>query len=117
MQKICSKCILDSQFPGITFDHEGVCNICHRYKRIDNKFAINNSNQIFLKKNIDAVKIEGKNKEYDSIIGVSGGRDSTYCLYLLKKWGLNPLAIHFDNNMNSKNFRRKYKKCMQDARY
>ena len=44
----------------------------------------------------------GAGKEYDCMVGVSGGRDSTYVLYLLKKWGLRPLAVHFDNNMDSK---------------
>jgi hypothetical protein len=43
----------------------------------------------------------GRNNKYDCIMGVSGGRDSTYTLYSLKRWGLNPLAVHFDNNMNS----------------
>ncbi len=102
MQRVCSKCILDSNFPGIIFDTEGVCNSCRRYEKIDKKFALTNSNKIIINKVIEKIKIEGKNKDYDSIIGVSGGRDSTYCLYLIKKWGLNPLAFHFDNNMDSK---------------
>ena len=44
---------------------------------------------------------QDKNKKYNCIVGVSGGRDSTYCLYLAKKYGLRPLAVHFDNGWNS----------------
>jgi N-acetyl sugar amidotransferase len=102
MEKICSKCILDSRFPRITFDRNDICNICHQYERKDAKFSLNGSRKLSFDRFIKKIKNEGKNKEYDSIIGVSGGRDSTYCLYLLKKWGLNPLAVHYDNNMNSK---------------
>jgi N-acetyl sugar amidotransferase len=102
MQQICTKCILDDQFPGITFDSHGVCNNCHKYERVDKKYSFNESNKKFFERIIEKIKIEGKNNEYDSIVGVSGGRDSTYCLYLLKKWGLNPLAVHYDNNMDSK---------------
>jgi len=47
------------------------------------------------------IKITGKGKEYDCIIGVSGGVDSTYVAYLVKELGLIPLAIHFDNGWDS----------------
>ena len=43
----------------------------------------------------------GKNKKYDTIVGVSGGVDSTYVCYLAKELGLKPLAVHFDNGWNS----------------
>jgi len=98
----CSRCILDSSFPDISFDSEGVCNYCKSYEKLDKKFSLNEENNEKLKITIEKIKNEGKGKEYDSILGVSGGRDSTYVLYLLKKWGLNPLAVHFDNNMDSK---------------
>lgn len=102
MSKICKRCILDADFPGISFDTQGVCNYCHLYEKYDTKYSLTEQNiKLFLKK-INKIKTKGENHEYDSIIGVSGGRDSTYCLYLLKKWGLNPLAVHYDNNMNSK---------------
>jgi N-acetyl sugar amidotransferase len=102
MGKICSKCILDFRFPHINFDEYGVCNYCRSYDKIDKKYLLNSATEKKLNQIIEKIKIDGKNKEYDCIQGVSGGRDSTYCLYLLKKWGLNPLAVHYDNNMNSK---------------
>lgn len=50
---------------------------------------------------IGKIKTKGKGKRYDCIVGVSGGTDSTYTLYLTKKLGLRPLAVHFDNGWNS----------------
>ena len=50
---------------------------------------------------IDKIKADGRGKEYDCIVGVSGGRDSTYTLYTAVKMGLRPLAVHFDNGWNS----------------
>lgn len=100
--KMCSKCIMDTTDPEITFDDNGVCNHCKRYeielpKRV---FRGVEAEQKLLKK-IEAIKRAGKNKEYDCIIGVSGGVDSTYVAYLTKELGLRPLAIHFDNGWNS----------------
>ena len=102
MKKICSRCILDSDFPGIHFDLNDVCNNCHIFDESDKKYAINKSNNEKLLKFIEKIKKEGRRKEYDCIVGASGGRDSTYCLYITKKWGLRPLAVHYDNNMDSK---------------
>jgi len=102
MKVSCRKCILDEDFPRISFDSQGICNYCHSYEENDTKFQLTEHNTRNFFKIIDTVKDAGKSNEYDCILGVSGGRDSTYCLYLLKKWGLRPLAVHFDNNMDSK---------------
>jgi len=102
MYTTCSRCILDSSFPYISFDNEGICNYCRAYENLNTHFSFDEKNNEKLKKMLEKIKNEGKGKEYDSILGVSGGRDSTYVLFLLKKWGLNPLAVHFDNNMDSK---------------
>jgi N-acetyl sugar amidotransferase len=102
MKKTCSRCILNSDFPGIQFDSEGVCNNCHSFDESNKKYAITEKNTKKLATHIEKIKKDGCGKEYDCIIGVSGGRDSTYCLYIAQKWGLRPLAVHYDNNMNSK---------------
>jgi N-acetyl sugar amidotransferase len=102
MTKICTRCILDSSFPQISFDTQGVCNYCNSYDITDKRYALTEETEKKLHAVINVIKKEGTGKEYDCMLGVSGGRDSTYCLYLLKKWGLRPLAVHFDNNMDSK---------------
>lgn len=93
---------MDTSDPEIHFDKNGVCNHCLRYdvelpKRVfTGKPAEEKLNQLVKK-----IKEYGHNKEYDCLIGVSGGVDSTYVAYLIKKLGLRPLAIHFDNGWNS----------------
>lgn len=100
--QICTRCIMDTSDPDITFDENGVCSHCHRYdeelpKRVfKGKEAENKLDSL-----LSQIKTAGKGHEYDCVIGVSGGVDSTYVAYLAKKFGLRPLAIHFDNGWNS----------------
>lgn len=101
IKKICTRCICDTTIQGITFDAEGVCNYCHEYDERDRNYPLNDEGQSKLQIIIKNIKERGKGKEYDCIIGASGGTDSTYCLYLAKEWGLRPLAVHFDNGWNS----------------
>lgn len=100
-RRICSRCICDTTVNGIEFDENGVCNLCHEYGERDSNYPLNEAGHRELEKIIQSIKENGKKKEYDCIIGVSGGTDSTYCLYLAKQWGLRPLAVHFDNGWNS----------------
>lgn len=93
---------MDTSDPDILFDSEGVCNHCHRYQNLvaDRTYEGDDAaNQLAII--IDKMKKDGKGKDYDCIIGVSGGVDSTYVAFLLKQYGLRPLAVHFDNGWNS----------------
>lgn len=100
--KRCTRCIMDTTDPEIVFDSEGVCNHCKRYDELlDKRVFEGEEADNKLESVISSIKKGGRNKEYDCIIGVSGGVDSTYVAYLTKKLGLNPLAIHFDNGWNS----------------
>ena len=99
--KICSKCILDSSVPDIQFDERGVCNFCKIHDEMEKEFPLNELGQQKLSQLIGKIKAEGKTKRYDSIVGISGGTDSTYCLHMAKKLGLRPLAVHFDNGWNT----------------
>ncbi len=96
--KICTKCILDTTILDIKFDENGVCNFCELHKALEKKYPID---EALLQQIIDEIKNRGKNKRYDCVIGVSGGVDSTYLIYMAKKWGLRPLAVHLDNGWNS----------------
>lgn len=101
--KICSRCVMDSNVPNISFDVNGICNYCTNY-------LSNSSNVIFedidikkekLRKLCESIKKDGKNKPYDCIIGVSGGVDSSWVLVQAIEMGLRPLAVHMDNGWNS----------------
>lgn len=97
----CSRCVSDTTIPGISFDFSGVCNYCHEYEERDRNYPLDEIGKRRLISIVEGIKEKGKGKEYDCVIGVSGGTDSTYCLYLADQWKLRPLAVHFDNGWNS----------------
>jgi hypothetical protein len=94
--KRCAECIRPANYVGIRFDSKGVCNFCNLFKKRwkkyidspDEQFA---KNQAKLKKAIDREKRKGN--KYQAILGVSGGKDSAYALYLMKEeYDINVLA-------------------------
>jgi N-acetyl sugar amidotransferase len=99
----CSRCILDTNdYPEITFNDHGVCNICSTYGDLSTRTILKGTaGDTALHSLIDTIKDNGKGKEYDCLIGVSGGVDSTYLAYLTKQWGLRPLVVHVDNGWNT----------------
>ena len=99
--KVCTRCLMDDTVPGITFDENGECTFCKIHDDLENKFPLNSETPQRLDKLVAQIKSDGKRREYDCIVGVSGGRDSTYTLYNAVKLGLRPLAVHFDNGWNS----------------
>src|SRR5690606_18312595 len=100
--KICSRCIMDSTDPDITFNENGVCSNCLRFETLNlSRMIPMHERPAKLSQLVERIKRKGRRRKYDCIIGVSGGVDSTYLAYLVKKLGLRPLAIHFDNGWNS----------------
>lgn len=99
--KVCSRCVMDDTVQGITFDENGVCTFCHIHDELEHSFPLNQETPQKLKLLVDKIKREGKGKKYDCVLGVSGGRDSTYTLVSAVKLGLRPLAVHFDNGWNT----------------
>ena len=100
-QRICVRCVADETIPGIYFDENGVCNYCHIHDAMEQEYPQGKKAQKELKALVRRIKLSGKGRKYDCIVGVSGGRDSTYLLYVAVKLGLRPLAVHFDNGWNS----------------
>lgn len=100
--QICSRCVMDTTDQNITFDENNVCNHCHDYEERKTKLITDTAKrQQVLEEIIAHVKKAGQGKEYDCIIGVSGGVDSSYVAYLAKEWGLRGLLVHLDNGWNS----------------
>ena len=100
--KICTRCIYDETVPSISFDEDGVCSYCKLIDDLQEEYqtGTEQGEKKFLEI-IEEIKKAGKGKEYDCIVGVSGGTDSSYMLYLAKEHGLRPLAVHYDNTWNS----------------
>ena len=96
--QVCSRCLMDTTAEDIYFDKDGICNYCTNFLKRQNKTVKDKKN---LDELISKIKNDGKNKEYDCIVGVSGGVDSSFSLIKACEFGLRPLAVHMDNGWNS----------------
>jgi len=102
--QICTNCIMDTTDPEIYFDENGVCNHCLKFEnQLKKNWFPNEEGKKKLDAIINQIKIDGKNKKYDCVIGLSGGVDSSYLAYILRKLypELRILAIHIDGGWNS----------------
>ena len=101
--KICSRCIYDERVPNITFDDNGVCSYCLMMDGLQEEYKTGMPEGIAaFNEVLEQIKKDGKGKQYDCVIGVSGGTDSSYMLHMaVKEWGLRPLAVHYDNTWNT----------------
>lgn len=93
---------MDTTDPEITFDELGNCCHCTEFleKRARHAYQGKESDDA-LKRLVDGIKVSGIGREYDCVIGVSGGVDSCYLAYVAAKRGLRTLAVHMDNGWNS----------------
>ena len=100
--QICTCCVMDTSDVNITFDKNGVCHNCNEYfNRILPSWNHGKGHEEELQKLISAIKKKGKNREYDCILGLSGGLDSVFMLHLaVKEWGLRPFVFHIDAGWN-----------------
>lgn len=93
-RKRCKRCILPSTVPGITFNRDGICNYCLDYSK----------DKVLGKKELDKIITSSKykNNKYDCIVPISGGRDSTFTLYVAKAiYNLKVLAVNYDNEFRT----------------
>ncbi|OOF18199.1 LPS biosynthesis protein [Salinivibrio sp. IB574] len=101
--KICTQCVMDTTDSKIVFDENGVCDHCNTYLNdILPKWNPEGLDDSQLEQLAERIKKEGQGQDFDCIIGMSGGIDSSYLLYLAKeKLGLRPLVFHVDAGWNS----------------
>ena len=101
--KICKNCVMDTSDKTIDFDDNGQCIYCNNfYNNIlpDWNNGKGRENELF--REVKKIKKEGFGKEFDCIIGVSGGLDSSYLTYIAtEKLGLRPLLFHVDAGWNT----------------
>lgn len=101
--QICSNCVMDTSDSQIVFDENGVCDHCNSFKKdvLPNWHPDEQGKAIF-RQMVEKIKREGKGKPFDSIIGMSGGLDSSYLLHLaVSEFGLRPLVFHVDGGWNT----------------
>jgi N-acetyl sugar amidotransferase len=99
--RICARCVYNDQTPGISFDAAGVCNYCHVHDAMVQQYPTGPEGDRILGGIVERIKRAGRGKQYDCVVGVSGGCDSSWMLYKMVELGLRPLAVHFDNTWNS----------------
>lgn len=101
--QICARCIMDTSDSNIVFDEDGLCDYCSNFdKNIAPNWHTDDRGEEQLQSIADKIKIQGKGKDFDCIIGLSGGLDSSYLTYIaVKKMGLRPLLFHVDAGWNT----------------
>jgi N-acetyl sugar amidotransferase len=93
---------MDTTDPDIVFDEQGVCNHCRLSDRIlPLRVPAPQEARRRLAALVAKIKSSGRNREYDCVLGVSGGIDSSYLAVVAAELGLRPLAVHFDNGWDS----------------
>ena len=110
---------MDTTDPEITFDGQGICNHCLNFDQVTRKeWYPNEEGARRLKVITEQIRIAGQGQEYDCILGLSGGVDSSYLALKVKDWGLRPLVVHVDAGWNSElavaNIERIVKHCKYD---
>lgn len=100
---VCSKCVMDTSDSRITFDHRGVCDHCNDFEQnIKQNWHTDDRGKEALAQIMEKIKIDGKKRDFDCLLGLSGGVDSSYMLHLaVKEFGLRPLVFHVDGGWNS----------------
>lgn len=101
--KICANCVMDTTDSAISFDESGICDHCRTYYRdILPHWYTDSRGQAEVSAIAEKIRDNGKKKDFDCIIGMSGGTDSSYLVYLAKeKLNLRPLVFHVDAGWNT----------------
>jgi N-acetyl sugar amidotransferase len=101
--QICTKCVMDTSDSKITFDENGVCDHCNDFeKNVKPNWHTDERGRLELKATVDKIKVSGKKNDFDCLLGLSGGVDSSFMLHLaVKEFGLKPLVFHVDGGWNS----------------
>lgn len=101
--RICTRTVMDTSDPDIKFDENGVSDHVHDFELfVKPKWHTDEHGRQVLLKMVQKIKAEGKGKDFDCLLGMSGGVDSSYMLHIaVKDFGLRPLVFHVDGGWNS----------------
>ena len=101
--QICTNCVMDTTDSKISFDSEGVCDHCTNfYKNVKPNWHTDERGRKELEAIVSRIKKRGEGKDFDCLLGISGGVDSSYMLHIaVKELGLRPLVFHVDGGWNS----------------
>lgn len=103
--QICKRCVMDNRSDDtIAFDDKGYCNYCtDAINSMPKRYFPNEEGKKKIDELMFKIKKEGKGRNYDCLMGISGGLDSSYLAYIGHKYGLRILAIHVDDGFDTPN--------------
>ena len=99
--QICSETVMDTTDPDITFDENGLCNHAREFRAMVAGLPSREERGRQLEQMLNDIRAKGKGRDFDCVLGLSGGVDSSYLAYKCREWDLRPLVVHFDNGWNS----------------
>ena len=101
--QICTNCVMDTSDSNISFDANGVCDHCCGFKEhVEPNWHPNATGEAMFAKVVEKIKQDGKGRDFDCILGMSGGLDSSFLLHkAVKDFGLRPLVFHVDGGWNT----------------
>ncbi|AXO13639.1 N-acetyl sugar amidotransferase [Thalassospira indica] len=101
--QMCTETVLDSSYPGLTFDERGVSSLVTDFhENVKPKWHTGPEGREHLERMVEQIKQSGKGRDFDCIMGLSGGADSSYMLHVMvTEFGLRPLVFHVDGGWNS----------------
>ncbi|MDH7974954.1 N-acetyl sugar amidotransferase [Sphingomonas sp. AR_OL41] len=99
--RMCTVTVMDESDPDIRFEADGACHYVREWQAFAAKLPTRGARVDRLAKLVARIKADGRNKRFDSVLGLSGGVDSSYAAWITKDLGLRPLIVHFDNGWNN----------------
>lgn len=101
--QICTNCVMDTSDSQISFDDNGVCDHCRGFKEhVEPNWYPNAEGERKFAAVVEKIKADGKGRDFDCILGMSGGLDSSFLLHkAVKDFGLRPLVFHVDGGWNT----------------
>jgi len=101
--QICIKTVLDTSYPGLTFDADGVCSQYWDFQNVVKpNWHPDAAGRKVLEQRVEEIRRAGRGQDFDCLLGLSGGVDSSYMLHMMvREFGLRPLVFHVDGGWNS----------------
>lgn len=102
-ERVCTACVMDTTDAAITFDADGVCDHCRMFRaQVLPAWDTGPRGRAALERLVERIKAEGKGRDFDCIMGMSGGIDSSFLCHVAKaEFGLRPLVFHVDAGWNT----------------
>lgn len=100
--QVCTRCVMDTSDPEIAFDEAGVCSHCREFDEVtSHRWFPGPEGEQRLGVLLDEIRAAGRGKEYDCVLGLSGGVDSSILALRANDWDLRVLAVHVDAGWNT----------------